>query len=848
MLGKSILILFPLAFLCTTASALFADDAGTLDFLIATAGHGPNMMEVITNGSAIITYSPKSCYFASRAVLTGQVIWRRNLCVNGNEHSTAETSSVIDVTLAGSNVITMDATSFSKPMIRGWEVSSGALLWDIKLKEVHHAPEIWTFSKSNVDYIAVGVTGKVVLVINAASGKIVDDASRKEIENAKHRFEPSRSARCFDRTIGIEGENTITIKRADNQQSPVTATMDGSVDRLTLLTCTEASASILLTTKRGTTSRLTISGESDTVEVVWQQEEGLAQTSSGLMLDASHEDIIKSQQDTSSVLQFQSRLELQWKALTNMFVSKEGRRDHVFGFVKIAVLVSESSHRVYGIETAGEKRSSIRYQIDLPESATWHRMIHGSSNSKSGAHGVNGRASTRDVLILSYTDDSRTVDWICVDGTIGKVHATSSFVVPAPILQILPLAGTGSCRQNALLLLDDESLIHVFDGIVIPDNFYAHAFDKTSSVLKTFGIVQSQESKPSLTAHLVGMASFPGENILSVTYPSRDEVVASPCEILGDDSLLLKYLNPHLAVVVSMTPPDAFVDEEFLLSPGSTTLQKRKPAGVSKSKPETQWKSLEPPNLFINVVDTISGRIMYRASHANALSHPQPTVIVSENWIFYSFSNSKTRKAELGVLTLYEGMIDKKSLTAFSSPEQLTTFSSLDIRETKPVILAKTFTIPMAVTALGVTSTRSGVSVRNLLLAGIDGKIHSIDRKLLEPRRPLGPLKDIEKKEGLLQYHELIQTIPFQTLSYNQTVHSVRSIISVPTDLESQSLVLAIGGSDIFFARTSPSRGFDLLPDNFNKILLSIVVLALVGIMFFMQQLVSAKIRKQGWI
>lgn len=346
----------------------------------------------------------------------------------------------------------------------------------------------------------------------------------------------------------------------------------------------------------------------------------------------------------------------------------------------------------------------------------------------------------------------------------------------------------------------------MFDGIVIPDNFYAHAFDKTSSVMKTFGIVQSQEANPSLTAHLVGMASFPGENILSVTYPSRDEVVASPCEILGDDSLLLKYLNPHLAVVVSMTPPDAFVDEEFLLLPGSTTLQKRKPAGVSKSKPETQWKSLEPPNLFVNVVDTISGRIMYRASHANALSHPQPTVIVSENWIFYSFSNSKTRKAELGVLTLYEGMIDKKSLTAFSSPEQLTTFSSLDIRETKPVILAKTFTIPMAVTALGVTSTRSGVSVRNLLLAGIDGKIHSIDRKLLEPRRPLGPLKDIEKKEGLLQYHELIQTIPFQTLSYNQTVHSVRSIISVPTDLESQSLVLAIGGSDIFFARTSPDR------------------------------------------
>lgn len=842
-------ILLSLVCLSRTALALFADDAGTLDFLIATAGHGPNMMEVVAalNGSAIITYSPQSCYFASRASSTGQLMWRRYLCVDGHANSNVS-SNVIDVALAGNNVITMDATSFLNPVIRGWDVSSGALLWDVKLKEVHQAPEIWTFLKSNVDHVAVGVSGKVVLVVNTSTGKIVDDASRKEIESAKHRFEPSRSARCFDKTIGIEGENTIMIKRVDNQRTPVSATMDGSLDRLVLLTCTESSASILLTTNRGTTSQIKISGENDSIQTIWQQEEGLSQISSALMLDASHEDIIKSQKDASSVLQFHSRLELQWNALKTMFVSKEGRRDHVFGFVKIAVMVSESSHRIYGIETVGEKRSSIRYQIDLPQTAIWHRMIHGSPNSKSGAHGVNGRAPTRDVLIISYTEDTQTVDWVCVDGTIGKVHAASSFVVPSSIAQILPIAGTGSCRQNALLLLNDESLIQVYDGSVIPDNFYAHAFEKSSSTMKSFGIVQSEKSSTGLKAYLVGTASFPGESILSVSYPSRDEVIASPCEILGDDSLLLKYINPHLAVVVSMIPVDTGVDEEFFLSPVSTTAQKRKPAGVSKSKQDTPWKSTESPNLFVSLVDTISGRIIYRASHSNALSHPQPTVTVSENWVFYSFSNDKTKKTELGVLTLYEGMIDKKSLTAFTSPEQLTTFSSLDIRETKPVILAKTFTISMAVTALGVTSTRSGVSIRKLLIAGIDGKIHSIDRKLLEPRRPLGPLKEIEKKEGLLQYHELIQTTPYQTLSYNQTVHSVRSIISAPTDLESQSLVLAVGGADIFFARTSPSRGFDLLPDNFNKLLLSIVGLALIGIMLVMQTLVSKKIRKQGWI
>ena len=844
---RATLLLLSLVCLSSYALALFADDVGTLDFLIATAGHGPNMMEVVTalNGSAIITYSPQSCYFASRAASTGYLLWRRNLCVNGNANSSP---NVVDVVITGNYVVSMDAASFLKPVIRGWDVASGALLWDVKLKEVYQAPEIWTFSKANVDHIAVGVSGKVVLVVNAASGKIVDGTSRKEIESVKHRFEPSKSARCFDRTIGVEGDDTIAIKRVDNQMNIVSTNTGGSVDRLILLTCTEASASILLTTKRGTTSQLNISGENDAIQTAWQHEEGLAHISSALMLDASHEGIIKSEKDASSVLQLQSRLDLQWNAMKTMFVSKEGRRDHVFGFVKIAVMVSESSHRVYGIETAGEKRSNIRYQLDLPETALWHRMIHGSPNSRSGAHGVNGRAQTRDVLIISFVKETLTVEWVCMDGTNGKVHAANAFTIPISIAQILPIAGSGSCRQNALLLLDDDSLIHVFDGSVIPDNLYAHSFDKSSSSMKSFGIAQSDDTSTCLKAHLVGVASFPGEIILSVAYPSRDEAIASPCEILGDDSLLLKYINPHLVVVVSMVPSDASIDEEYLLSPVSMTSQKRKPAGVTNSKQDTQWKTSDTPNLFISLLDTISGRIIYRAGHSNVLSHPQPTVIVSENWIFYSFSNGKTKKAELGVLTLYEGMIDKKSLTAFTSPEQLTSFSSLDIRETRPVILAKTFTVPMAVSALGVTSTRSGVSVRKLLLAGIDGKIHSIDRKLLEPRRPLGPLKDIEKKEGLLQYHELIQTIPYQTLSYNQTVYSVQSIISAPTDLESQSLVLAIGGADIFFARTSPSRGFDLLPDNFNKVLLSIVVLALVGIMLVMQKLVSTKIRKQGWI
>lgn len=193
-------------------------------------------------------------------------------------------------------------------------------------------------------------------------------------------------------------------------------------------------------------------------------------------------------------------------------------------------------------------------------------------------------------------------------------------------------------------------------------------------------------------------------------------------------------------------------------------------------------------------------------------------------------------------------MIDSKGVTAFTSPDQTTTFSSLDARDSKPVVLAKTYVLTIPATAMSMSLTREGISTRKLVLALLNGQITTVDRKVLDPRRPVGQVKDSEKKEGLMQYNELIPIIPYLSLSYNQTVESVSSIITSPTDLESQSLVLAFGGSDIFFARTSPSRGFDLLPDSFNRVLLSLVVAAMLIALVVVRGMVAKKVQKQGWV
>ena len=75
----------------------------------------------------------------------------------------------------------------------------------------------------------------------------------------------------------------------------------------------------------------------------------------------------------------------------------------------------------------------------------------------------------------------------------------------------------------------------------------------------------------------------------------------------------------------------------------------------------------------------------------------------------------------------------------------------------------------------------------------------------------------------------------------------MEAIISTSASLESQSLVLAYGGADIFFVRLAPSKGFDLLPENFNRILLSVVVMGLVVAVAVVKSMAGKKMVKLAW-
>lgn len=844
--------------LCAVVSAclvrevhgLFAEEAGELDFVVATTGHGAVQTAtpyygkkklLITSDGSFDEFGV-SCYLAARSLDDGKLVWRRNVCTEGSAGPGYRVASSMGAT----------ATVNRAGILQMWDTTTGTLLWD---KEIAMAePYIWFPDKADGKEVAVGEKGSNTLTFFTRSGLPSDSSSGNAFSSKP---ESTSSADKIDAGCQ-ETKDTLSFSKAEGLvasfESAFHLEAEDAVNVLLLIECEAGKSSFFISTERGTSLLLQVSTSSS--EVKWSVEEGLGSVDAAVLIDASSsvEDVDLG--EGGKLLSFPSRIQSQVRGILNMFAVRSAHlgREHFFGFVKVAVLLSNRSNRLYGMDTASdEKRASLRWVIDLPY-ATWHKIVRGSANTISSAHGIGGGTHARDILVVSYSEDNGGIYWKCLDSTTGSESGSAFVKLTSPVSQVIPMASHGACRQSAALILQDKSVVFLPEDPMSlkesldllrssPNGFYSHIVNAEEGIMESL-LIQPEEDSASILP--VGKTSFPEEKVVKIAYPNREETIQSPSSALGDQSLLLKYINPHLLVVV--TTSDVSSDPYNSLMKKNKE-QKRKPAGVTQDNDGEQASTEleESPNLFVNVVDSVSGRVIHRASHKRAVPDTC-AVVISENWIIYTFMNERTRRTEIGVLSLYEGMVDSKGLTAFSSPERSATFSSIDAKEAKPVVLAKTYSMVKAVSAIGVSSTGGGISGRRLLVATLSGQILAIDRKMIETRRPLSQLKDTEKKEGLRQYDEHIPLISLMSLSHSTNVEGVKGIVSCPSDLESQSLLLAFGGADIFFARTSPSRGFDLLPDSFSRVLLSIVVGALVVILLLIQMRVSKKIRDQGWV
>lgn len=552
------------------------------------------------------------------------------------------------------------------------------------------------------------------------------------------------------------------------------------------LQCTQFFVTVLASTKSGGTHVFTLK-KGKGANMLWTAEEGLANAASAIFLDNGAAQIENSDDDEAKIiasLSLSSRLNSQMEILSSfvsggfvdriweLFGGSSGagsNKDEFFGLNKIAVILSNNFDKVFGIDTA--TKGSIEWTLNLNKEATWHKVVYGAASSRSSALGQGKHhPHSSEILILSHAGNK--MEWKCVDGLRGKVISEAAINISSTVAQVIPVHGhshaNGGCKQNVMLVLEDDSVTTLPRAPKTPeDRLFTHVIDEATGLFRSMKVNANADGSGSVETMGETIFDPKSERIINVAYPQRNEVVQSPSSILGDDSILLKYLNPHICVVVTEATVQTIEnaerreDELYKALESARAMKdnngKNKPVGATNPGDPAPKQVIATPTLFINLMDTVSGQILHRASHAHASLVTKSSgattnvpVVVSENWVIYAFTNQKSRRTELGVLTLHEGMIDKHGITAFHTPEQQLTFSSL-VGE-KPIVLAKTFAVNLPVSAIGVTNTKGGISSKNIIVTtGVKGNVIKIDRRLLDPRRPFGEPKVGEKKEGLLQ-------------------------------------------------------------------------------------------------
>ncbi|KAJ7261871.1 hypothetical protein C8J57DRAFT_1184056 [Mycena rebaudengoi] len=277
----------------------------------------------------------------------------------------------------------------------------------------------------------------------------------------------------------------------------------------------------------------------------------------------------------------------------------------------------------------------------------------------------------------------------------------------------------------------------------------------------------------------------PGDEVREIIKP-RTGPVASLGKVLGNRTTLYKYLNPRMFVVLSQA------------------------ADIGCG---------------IYVVDGVKGSILYSAVVPGKQGCDVHATL-TENWLVYHYyddegvGTGETKGWRIVTVELYEGELDEKT--------QSSGMSAFSEDSMKVEVLEQSYIYAHGITAITTTSTKFGITSKDIIVATHNNKIDAIPRRMLNPRRPKNrkPTAEEQQEEQLIPYDVIMPDDPRRTISHQYEVAKTRNIITSPALLESTSLVFAYG-LDLFLTRVAPSNTFDILSKNFNKAQLGLTVFLL---------------------
>jgi hypothetical protein len=249
---------------------------------------------------------------------------------------------------------------------------------------------------------------------------------------------------------------------------------------------------------------------------------------------------------------------------------------------------------------------------------------------------------------------------------------------------------------------------------------------------------------------------------LGVAAIDKTQRTASLGRVRGDRTVYFKYLNPNVIAIASQTPADT---------------------------------------LAVDIIDAATGSILTTFTQSDVNFQLPVHLARVDQWVIVVYWNQGSQGALGWTLSVIEMFaLDRatarpQSAFAFPIPQFMTATYSLPLRE--------------IIVSIGVTTTRHGVALRDLILV-TEKSIYTVSRQQLDALRPNAAPGDVD-----LPYNVMLALDDRRTLSHHRHL-MVHQVTTASTDLESTSVILAWGG-DVFWTRTHPSGHFDQLSLRFPK-------------------------------
>ncbi|WRT65199.1 uncharacterized protein IL334_002142 [Kwoniella shivajii] len=378
---------------------------------------------------------------------------------------------------------------------------------------------------------------------------------------------------------------------------------------------------------------------------------------------------------------------------------------------------------------------------------------------------------------------------------------------------LLPFENCGT-KASVLAVIDSSNDLHIFP----PCKKVAAGIEEISDSL-FYSVISRGIDETSVKGFIPSAAreggGFKGELIWQLPIGASENIlenkavifdsISSFGRVLGDKSTLYKYLNPHLQVISTFTPSQRGVSSVNL-------------NGIGK----------------IYVVDTTNGNVVYQTQIDGVKERGGIKVGMVENWLVFSWLDE--RGWRIGSTELFEDT-ESKGVTPSQSSFQ----------DVKINAVSQSFILPTEVKAIGFTTSKAGITTKEVLIVNGKNQIASIPRRLLDPRRPTGKPTSRDKEEILIPYEALIPLEPKKVISHKYEVLGAKTLLTSAALVESTSLLFAYG-LDLFVTRgITPAGTFDILSDNFNKVQLLLTLGALTAGIVVAGPAVKRKELKNKW-